>query len=274
MAGRKRNEATVDANQVPAERPTPTYAEKKQAVYDEIARLVSKWNEAAEAGEYKTTHELEKDISNETKKYTELAWDECVSELRESEDPMKEAALRLTFNTIKVKPEEQEDGLPMMTIHGADKPIDSLALHKAIKGGIGANKKWHYMVEKLNMLLTCRRALELGINTDEINNSYAMSEQSSKMDMFLTSHNSFDKNAADDLLKQDIQKVINAMIGEGYSVGNESIAYLLMIYQKKNNRKSLSVSCANHKYMRQYMLEICHECLSDEGFDIQFKKKK
>lgn len=248
--------------------------EKKRAIRDEAAELVSKWNESAEYAEYKTMAKLEEEIAQKVTEYTELAWDETVLELKQTEKPMVEAAKRLTFETIKVKPEKQEDGTPVMIMYGADKPIDVLALHKAIEGGIGEDKKWHSMIEKLNFLITCRRAIELGLNTDEINKSYAMSQQATKMDMFLTGATTFDKNGADELLRKDMQLVVNAMIGDGYEVVNKMVSYLLMVYQKKNSKRALSIVCATHKHLRQYMLEVCNSCITGDDFEAVYKEKK
>jgi hypothetical protein len=62
------------------------------------------------------------------------------------------------------------------------------------------------------------------------------------------------------------------MIGEEYKPVSHDVNYLMTIFAKKN-RKALSVTCANHRYMRNYIMEICHRIVSGESYDVQFKKE-
>lgn len=251
--------------------------DEKDKVREEIDELIKQYNEASEYIEYKRMREIEAKIAEKVQQYDELAEGECFAEFLQSENPMKAAAEAVRFPTIKVRDERQKGGgQPKKVVEASSKPIDPMRLHKKAKDGIGANKEWHFMCEKLNLLLTCRRAIELGIDPMTVKNTYSMSDEAVKIECLLseTDATKYDKNAADEILKQDMQKVVDAMVGSGFTVTDVMVNYLLVIYQKKDNKKSLSVTCANHKFMRMYMLEICHAAITGNEFCLNFKVKK
>ena len=49
------------------------------------------------------------------------------------------------------------------------------------------------------------------------------------------------------------------------------LLFLMSVFSRKN-RAALTVSCANHKYMRQYCAEICHRIVMGETYKIEFRK--
>ena len=262
------------AEDTPAEETTK--ANRKDELLEEINGLVEKYNEANNYREYKQMQDIDAKIAEKVEEYTGIAERECFEEILQDENPMKAAAERVRYATIKVR-DVTEDKVTTRVVEASSNQIDPLKLHKKAKDGIGADKNWHFMIEKLNMLLTCRRAIELGLEPREIKNTYSMSDEAAKIEALAseTDPSKFDKNAADEVLKQDVQKVVDAMLGAGeYEVTDVMINYLLMIYQKKNNRKSLSVSCANHKNMRIYLLDICHACVTGNEFSVIYKVKK
>lgn len=203
-------------------------------------------------------------------KYTNISRDECFKALKETDDPMLEAVKQLTYPSIKiVDVQGKKDGseLAKTIINDTEKSIDLFKLHKYVGGdGIGANKQWPYMVEKFNMLMTAQKAVDLGINPKKINNSYAMSEISDGIDLGKT------PTSKTNILKT-LQSIITAMIGEEYKATSHDVNYLLSIYSRKS-RKALTVSCANHRYMRQYLMEICHRIALGKVYDVEFKMKK
>lgn len=264
----------VKTEDAPAD--TTEATDRKDELLEEINELVEKYNEANSYHEYKQMQEIDAKIAEKVEEYTTIAERECFNEILQDENPMKAAAERVRYATIKVR-DVTEDKVTTRVVEASSNQIDPLKLHKKAKDGIGADKNWHFMIEKLNMLLTCRRAIELGLDPREIKNTYSMSEEATKIEALMseTDPTKYDKNAADELLKQDVQKVVDAMLGGGeFEVTDVMINYLLMIYQKKNNRKSLSVTCANHKNMRIYLLDICHACVTDNEFSVVYKVKK
>lgn len=254
---------------------TNVTVDKKQEIYDAIVALVDEYNESADYKEFKVMKEIDKKIADKVQEYSEAAEAECFAEILEAENPMKRAAEVVRYSTVKVR-DVKEDGTLTRVIEASSKQIDPLRLHKKAKDGIGADKTWFLMIEKLNLLMTCRRAIELGLDPKQVQNSYSMSEEACKIECLLseTDPTKYDKNAADEVLRQDVQKVVDAMLGEGFSVTDVMINYLLMIYTRKDSRKALSVTCANHKYMRTYILDICHAAVTGNEFCLGYKQKK
>lgn len=247
---------------------------KKKEIYDELVKLVEKYNKSAEYAEYKTMKELDSDMKEKVDEYTLISWNECVASLAKAENPLVEAAKMLKYKTVRVADRKLEEGGTERVIEEVMKPINPLQLHKKVKGGVGADKTWGLMVQKLNYLLTCRRGIELGLDASEIENSYAMSEQAAKLDGFVFDVGKYDKNKADEVLKQDLQKVLLAMFGEGVEVTDAMVAYLLMVYTKKGTKKALSVITSTHKALAMHLLDLGHEALTDDTFNLSYKVKK
>lgn len=209
-------------------------------------------------------------IEQAVNEHTSIARDECFETLQASVDPMLEAVRQLTFPTIRIVDKKVGEGkyakIPVSFIEDSEKAIDLLKLHKSVNGGIGKNKNWASMIEKLNFLMTAQKAVDLGINPNTINDSYAMSDISRQIDMGKT------PTSKTNILKT-IQTIVTAMIGEEYKVTSHDVNFLMSVYSRKN-RKALTVSCANHKYMRQYMMEICHRIVEGKSYAIDYKQKR
>lgn len=202
-------------------------------------------------------------------KYTHIARTECFNALKATKDPMLEAVKQLTYPTIRIvdKSGNKEDEAPKTTIENSEKPIDLLKLHKYVGGdGIGKDKNWVYKLEKLNFLLTAQKAIDLGIKPKEIHDSYAMSEISRNIDLGKT------PTSKTNILKT-VQTIVTAMVGEEYKATSHDVNFLMSIYSRKN-RKALTVSCANHRYMRQYMAEICHRIVLNKSYAIDYRTNK
>lgn len=198
--------------------------------------------------------------------YTNIARDECFNILVAAEDPMLAAILMLEYPTIRIVDKKDENKIPVRTIEDSTKYIDLLKLHKKVNGGIGKDKNWHLMIEKLNLLMTAQKAVDLGIDPKSVNDSYAMSDIAKAIDL---GANPTSKTK----ILATVQSVVNAMIGENFKAKSHDVNFLFSVYSKKS-RKALTVSCANHKYMRQYMMEICHRVATDGSYAIDYKKVK
>lgn len=202
--------------------------------------------------------------------YTAIAREECFAALKSKDDPMLEAVKVLFFDTIRIvdkKVGDDKQKVPVSSIEDAQKPIDLLKLHKYVGGdGIGQNKNWAYMVEKLNFLMTAQKAIDLGIDPKEVHDSYAMSDISKQIDLGKT------PTSKTNILKT-LQAIVNAMVGEEYKATSHDVNFLMSVYSRKN-RAALTVTCANHKYMRQYLAEICHRIVLGKSYAIDYKKAK
>lgn len=260
----------------------------KEELREKAETLIKEYNEGIQNGNFAPTIEVPKvNTTNSTEQntetvlirevieqlvneYTSIARQDCFAALAETDDPMIEAIKQLTFSTIRIvdrKVGDDKQKTPVSSIEDAEKPIDLLKLHKHVGGdGIGKDKNWAYMVEKLNFLMTAQKAVDLGINPKEVHNSYAMSDISKDIDLGKT------PTSKTNILKT-LQAIVTAMVGEEYKATSHDVNFLMSVYSRKN-RAALTVTCANHKYMRQYMAEICHRIVLGKSYAVEYKKAK
>lgn len=229
--------------------------------------LVKDYNDAYQTGDFNRAKKIDEEIQQAVNEYTSIACTECFNALLAQEDPMLEAVRMLTFGTIRTKDTKSgETKIPVRTIENTDKYINLLKLHQTAENGIGNDSKWSNMIEKLNFLMTAQKAVDLGIDPKKINDSYAMSEIARSIDMGKT------PTSKTNILKT-VQSIVTAMIGEEYKATSHDVNFLFSVYSRKS-RKALTVTCANHKYMRQYMAEICHRIVTNGSYELDYKQVK
>ena len=229
-----------------------------------VEEKVKAYNEAMQDGKFDEVSKLDAEITDSVNEYTSIVRDMCFEDCAASDDPMMAAITALSFMTIGVKDTKKGDEkLPVREVIEKERQIDLLKLHKFVDGGIGHNKEWAYMIEKFNLLMTCQKAKDLGIDPTAINDSYAMSEIAKGYDL--------GKNPASktNLLKT-LTVIVQAMVGEEYKPVSHDVNFLLSVYSRKS-RKALTVTCANHKYMRGYVMEICHRIETGKTYEVDYK---
>lgn len=245
-----------------------TRAEKEAKLKELRATVdekVKAYNEAMQDGKFDDVQKLDTEITDSVNEFTSIVRDMCFEDCAASDDPMMAAVTALSFMTIGVKDTKKGDEkLPVREVIEKERQIDLLKLHKFVEGGIGHNKEWAYMIEKFNLLMTCQKAKDLGIDPTAINDSYAMSEIAKGYDL--------GKNPASktNLLKT-LTAIVQAMVGEKYKPVSHDVNFLLSVYSRKS-RKALTVTCANHKYMRGYVMEICHRIVTGKTYEVDYKK--
>lgn len=233
----------------------------------EAEALVKSYNEALQNGNYEEASKADNAITEKVNEYTSVARDMCFEDCKNSEDPMRTAIQLLTYVTIATKDEQKgDDKVPVRSLVEKERPIDLLKLDKYC-GGIGASHDWHHIAMKMNFLLTAQKCVDLGINPKDVNDSYSMSEIAREFDM--------GKNPTSKTnLLRSLQAVVTAMLGEDAKATSHDVNYLLSIYSRKG-RKALSVVCANHRYFRNYVAEICHRIITpDAAYGVDFDRKK
>lgn len=244
-----------------------------------IRELVSQYNEkigddkAADA--YKLKPEIDKLLSD----YAEDARIICFGDCRDSGDPMLEAVKELTYEVVSVKEIKSKDGgVPRLEVGSKNRNIDLRQLHKFINDGIGADKKWIYMIEQFNFRMTCRVAMEIGYTPDrmkEISDSYAMSAVAREIQLSASSKGKTPDPTSNTQILKTLQGIVDAMLGAGnYKVTSHDIKYIEWIYGKKNNKQALTVSCANHKFLTQYIAEVCHHLVTGAEYCADYKAAK
>jgi len=135
-----------------------------------------------------------------------------------------------------------------------------------ICGGIGADPNWMHVAQKMNFLLTAQKAKDLGLDPAKVNDSYAMSEIARQFEM------GKNPTSKTNLLKT-LQMVVTAMVGDGHKATSHDVNFLLSVYSKKN-RKALTVSCANHRNFRGYVMEVCHRIVTGKSYELEYKTKR
>lgn len=245
-----------------------TRAEKEnklQEIKASVEEKVKAYNEAMQDAKFDEASKLDTEMTETVNEYTSIVRDMCFEDCAAAENPMIAAVTALSFMTIGVKDNKKGDEkIPVREVIERERQIDLYKLHKYVDGGIGENKDWVHMIEKFNLLMTCQKAKDLGIDPTAINDSYAMSEIAKGYDL--------GKNPASktNLLKT-LTTIVQAMIGEEYKPVSHDVNFLLSVYSRKS-RKALTVSCANHKYMRNYIMEICHRIVTGKVYEVDYRK--
>lgn len=241
-------------------------AAKLVQLRSETESLVHDYNDAVQNGKFEDAAKADKEMVEKVNEYTSIVRDMCFDACKSTDDPMLEAVKILSYMTIGLKDEQKgDDKVPVRTIVDKERQIDLLKLHKYC-GSIGADGNWMHVAQKMNFLLTAQKAVDLGINPQTVNDSYAMSEIAREFDM------GKNPTSKTNLLKT-LQTVITAMLGEQYKATSHDVNFLMSVYSKKN-RKALTVTCANHRYFRNYLAEVCHRIVTGKTYELDFKTKK
>lgn len=239
---------------------------KMNELRDKVEELVKEYNEAVMDGDVAKTIQLNEDTEKAVNEYTSIVRDMCFAECKATDDPMLTAVTMLTFKTIGIKDEKHEgEKFPTRVAIGKERTINLKALDTYC-GGIGADKNWMHICQKMNFLLTAQKAVDLGIDPKSVNDSYAMSEIARGFDM------GKNPTSKTNLLKT-LQTVVSAMLGDGYKATSHDVNFLMSVYSKKN-RKALTVTCANHRNFQNYLAEVCHRIVTGKSYGIEYRRKK
>lgn len=239
---------------------------KLATLRSEAENLVKGYNEAIQTGKFEDASKADVAMTEKINEYTATVRDMCFEDCKNTDDPMLAAVTTLSYVTIGVKDEQKgDDKVPVRSIVDKERQIDLLKLDKYC-GGIGADKNWVHIAQKMNLLMTAQKATDLGLDPKAVHDSYAMSEIAREFDM--------GKNPTSKTnLLRTLQTVITAMLGEGHKATSHDVNFLLSVYSKKN-RKALTVTCANHRYFRNYVAEICHRIVTGGVYELDYKTKK
>jgi hypothetical protein len=228
--------------------------------------LVVKYNRAMQSGTAKEVAELDRTISETIAEHAALATEMCFESCKNSTDPMLKAIKTLRFDTIGVRDtQKKEDPFPVRSVVDREKQIDLDKLHTYC-GEIGSDPDWIHMAMKLNMLLTAKGCKDLGIDPRTVNDSYSMSEIARKMDMGKT------PTSNTQILKL-LKAVVDAMLGDGHTVLNRDIAFLIDTHTKGNG-KAQTVVFATHKEFRRRLAELCNRIVLSKEYYAEFKRKQ
>lgn len=232
----------------------------------EAEALTTEYNNAIQSGKFAESVKIDADIDEKIHEYTSIARGIFFDECAETEDPMLAAVTKLRYTVIRKKDEKVgEEKVPVRTISEKEKTVDLMKLHKHCNG-IGADKQWHYIAEKMNCLMTAQKCIDLGVDPKRVDDSYEMSEVAKAIDMGKT------PTSKTNMLKT-LQMVITAMLGEERKATSHDVNYLLSVYAKKS-KKALSITVSNQKAMREHLADICHHIVTGNPYDVEFVVKK
>lgn len=225
-------------------------------------------------GEIEQALAMAGEVGETCNQYTARAKRKCYLLCLENEDPMRAACEKLEYATIAVKDEKtDEDSIPVRRLTSRTRPIDLLDLHKLAKdrglGGIGVNHDWNAYVQKLNLLMTVLTAKELGVPADrmkEINDSYNMSVIAHSIELG-------ENPTSNTKMLKTLTTVVRAMIGEEYKPISKDVKFVEYAYRKKS-RRALTITVANHKTMRNLLMEVCNRLITDGVYDVDCKEIK
>ena len=240
--------------------------EKMTQLKNEVEKLVVSYNEAYQNAKFDKAIKIDEQLTEKVNEYTSVAREMAFEACKATDDPMLEAIKRLTFTTIGVKDQKDEDtDVPVRVLIEKEKIIDLVKLDKFCKG-IGKDKNWDDVIQKFNFLMTYQVATDLGLDPKEVSDSYAMSEIARQIEFGKT------PTSNTNMLKT-LQAIVNAMIGDEYKATSHDVKFLYYTYARRG-RKALTVACANHKNMREIAMLICNRIVEGKTYSVDYKKIK
>ena len=229
----------------------------------------------------KINAETEKAIAESNSIAQMLCFDECAN----SDDPMIAAILKLDYPVVGIRDTLEGEGevKTLVRVFAEDKrsKIDLLKLDKYVRDrggkGIGHDPNWKFMVERLNLLFAMDCAVEIGKGQEFINEMsecYAVKEASRDIDFGVKNPKAGTPISNTGLLKA-VKAVVTAMVGEefGEKTLTHDVRFLKLVCAKKS-KKALAIQCANHKYMRGYLMEVCNRIITGSVYDVEYKRVK
>ena len=223
----------------------------------------------------KMVEDAQKEVDTAIDEYNAQSMKNAYEECAKAGDPMLAAILALTYPKIGAKaPKEKKgsDEVAKMELVDRVGKIDAYRLHKRVTGGIGKDKNWWAMIEKLNQLLTARAGLQLetAIKPEEIKASFAMKDLSRQIKLA----DGKKDPVGDSNIKDTLQRVVNAMVGEEYVVEDKDVVFLLNAHSKKDTKAKLTMALQNNSNFRLTIMEVCHRIAERADYEISFKAEK
>lgn len=196
------------AKKTPAKKEPETLAEYRA----EIAEFVKKYDEHSMFNEQVKMSKLEAAAKEDAKKHNELAESEAFQTLKAAADPMKALALMKSYTGIVVRAVLDKDTKrSKLEVVEKQMTLDPLRLHKRVSDGIGHDKQWPGKVGRLWDNLVAEGAFRLGLDAKKIRDTIYVGDATK-----LLKFKCEDKGFGDEMLKDCLQEVLDAMLGPGY----------------------------------------------------------
>lgn len=268
------------------------YLNKQNELLAAVRADVQEYNSAYGEKRFDDASTINANIEKKIDEYNSIAQMLCFDACAKAEDPMKAAVLTLHYPIIGIKDTMIGDEVKVLKRviigdpEGEDatpkyKQIDLLKLQKYVKDreghGIGYEANWNNQAERLNLLFALDCAVEIGKGQEFINEMsecYAVKEASREIDFGVKNPKAGTPISNTGLLKA-VKAVVTAMVGPefGDKVLTHDVRFLKIVSAKKS-RKELTVQCANHRFMRGYLMEVCNRIMTDGVYDVDYKRVK
>lgn len=244
----------------------------------ELTALVSSYNAAVDEDKIDEIKILTPKLTEKANDHAFHCRQEFIYDCLCTDDPMMEAVKRVYFKSVAVKDDRPKGAKPGVIckkkLEEREIRIDLYDLHAEIDGGIGKDKMWVAMCEKMGFLLSLRVAGEIVNPVDKareiaaISGGYSMSEVAEKLNMGDT------PTSNTKLLKQ-LQMLVTATIGEEFKAKSHDVQYLLHAFSSFDNKKTGNIKVSKPKRMRHIVLDILHAIVEGNGYTISgYKMKK
>lgn len=248
---------------------------------DALAKLnaaITAYNEAVskETVDPKALQKASEDLNDSLSEYKTLVKKERIYALLMTENPALSAAQEAVYMTVNVV-DDRPDGVKRSDMPIAPKKLvdvstryDLIDLHKSIVGGIGYDPNWAFMVEKWSYLMALRVASDIGVSADELNRikaSYDISDAAAGLDMGKTPMSNTN-------LLKTLQKVITAIVGDGYKATSHDIRFACEAFAK-HGKDVGTLQVSKVKGCRAIFLDILHHIVTGDEYAITgYKTKK
>lgn len=244
--------------------------ERISMLHQDIVAKINEYNEVLKENDLAKATRIEQELKETESSYAELKSVEVFGELKEKENPVREAIATHSYLVVSHKT-LREDGVVkgFEIIEDKVRQIDLVKFCEFCK----LDTMWKYGVERFNQLLAMRAATELKMTKAQIKkicDSFYMNELARQIEMGGTP----DSNTA--ICKQ-LQQVLDAILfednGKGknvYRVNNHDVAYLLMCYTKRG-KKTLSIAVAKNAYMHRLVMDVAHRIVTGKAYDLEYK---
>lgn len=241
-----------------------------------IVALVQKYNELTlnektPAKDIKATQDaLDKDLADYKVQANHLFYEECEA----SGDAMLEAVKRQDVVYLKTRDvTDKESKITKRIVEEKPTTVDLDAMHKYSlevlkKDGIGKNKNWRNLLQKINFCLTLRVAKAIGVKDEvykDLEGYYTINAIAKDIDL--------GKNPLSNTqVLKTLQRAVTDMIGEEYKATSHDVAYMQECISKRAG--SGVIKAATHKEFYKILLDVCHHIVTGDPYGLKAKISK
>ncbi len=241
------------------------------------------FNELSANAKFAEANDMKADLIQTINKYTSEARNIAFNECKDADDPMKEACLRVHYDTIRLKETPIEGSiLKEASIVDTRKEINLKKLDQHCKG-IGKDPHWYSGIQQFNQFMTVRQAIRCNIDPNEVFGSYHMKKITKDLELrgidpetkkLRYNTKKFKENFSESVTRQHLNRIIGMMIGTEYQVRDEDFNTFIDTYAKLDKKSKLKVVCSKHDQLMSTLQQMCFAAMTGESYELVFPKVK